>query len=154
MTYFNLLMGGAVLTPCSLAWGSPVLEFAVSMVDYRLYGRDNGHLLQEDLGQHPEPPSTAAARAPDPVVVIVDPCLCWRLPNTHRQVWLSLLWGHCSFLLGPVEHKVLFVPSKSLCFPVLWKFCNQISLTFKVRFPEDSQALCQRFPYWEGCFGA
>ena len=50
MTYFNLLMGGAVLTPCSLAWGSPVLEFAVSMVDYRLYGRGNGHLLQEDLG--------------------------------------------------------------------------------------------------------
>ena len=21
--------------------------------------------------------------------------------DTHRQVWLSLLWGHCSFLLGP-----------------------------------------------------
>ena len=22
-----------------------------------------------------------------------DPCLCWRLPDTHRQVWVSLLWG-------------------------------------------------------------
>ena len=30
------------------------------------------------------------------------------------QVWVSLLWGHCSFLLGPGAHKVLFVPSKSL----------------------------------------
>ena len=43
-----------------------------------------------------------------------DPCLCWRLLDTHRQVWVSLLWGHCSFLLGPSAHKVLFVPSKSL----------------------------------------
>ena len=30
-----------------------------------------------------------------------DPCVCWRLLDTHRQVWVSLLWGHCSFLLGP-----------------------------------------------------
>ena len=34
--------------------------------------------------------------------------------DTHGQVWASLLWGHCSFLLGPGAHKVLFVPSKSL----------------------------------------
>ena len=26
--------------------------------------------------------------------------------------------------------------------PVLWKFCNQIPLAFKVKFPEDSQSLC------------
>ena len=37
-----------------------------------------------------------------------------RLLDTHRQVWVSLLWGYCSFLLGPGVHKVLFVPSKSL----------------------------------------
>ena len=42
------------------------------------------------------------------------PCLCWRLLDTNRQVWVSLLWGHCSFLLGPGVHTVLFVPSKSL----------------------------------------
>ena len=34
--------------------------------------------------------------------------------DTHRQGWVSLLWYHCSFLLGPGVHKVLFVPSKSL----------------------------------------
>ena len=44
----------------------------------------------------------------------VDLCLCRRLPYTHRQVWLSLLWGHCSFLLGPGAHMVLPFPSKSL----------------------------------------
>ena len=50
-----------------------------------------------------------------------DPRLCWRLLDTPRQVWVGLLWGHCSFLLGPGAHKVLFVPSKSLS-PVLCKF--------------------------------
>ena len=42
------------------------------------------------------------------------PHLCWRLQDTPRQVWVSLLWGHCSILLDPGTHKVLFVPSKSL----------------------------------------
>ena len=37
-----------------------------------------------------------------------------RLLDTHGQVWVSHLWGHCSFLLGPGVHKVLFMPSKSL----------------------------------------
>ena len=43
-----------------------------------------------------------------------DPCLHQRLLDTHWQVWVSLFWGHCSFLLDPGTHKVLFVPSKSL----------------------------------------
>ena len=37
-----------------------------------------------------------------------------RLLDTHGQVWVSHLWGHCSFLLGPGVHKVLLIPSKSL----------------------------------------
>ena len=43
-----------------------------------------------------------------------NPHLHWRLLDTPRQGWVSLLWGPCSFLLGPDAHKVLFVPSKSL----------------------------------------
>ena len=50
-----------------------------------------------------------------------DPRLRWRLLDTHRQVRVSLLRGHRSFLLGPGAHKVLFVPSKSL-FPSPAKF--------------------------------
>ena len=50
-----------------------------------------------------------------------NPHLCWRLLDTHGQVWVNLLWNHCSFLLGPDAHKVLFVPSKTLS-PVLCKF--------------------------------
>ena len=44
---------------------------------------------------------------------------CWPMPlpespDTPGQVWVSLLWGHCSFFMGPGVHKVLFMPSKNL----------------------------------------
>ena len=57
---------------------------------------------------------TAAYSAPDTTVGPHHPRLCQRLLDTHGQVWVNLLWGHCSFLLGPGAHKVLFVLSKSL----------------------------------------
>ena len=50
-----------------------------------------------------------------------DPRLCWRLLDTPRQVWVSLLWSQCSFLLGPGAHKVLLCPPR-VYFPVLCKF--------------------------------
>ena len=28
------------------------------------------------------------------------------------------------------------------CFPILWKFCSQIPLSLKVRFPEGSRSFC------------
>ena len=83
--------------------------------------------------------------ASDPMAgTVIHPSLRWRLLDTHRPVWLSLLWGHCSFLLGPCAHKVLFAPFclPRVCFPVLWNFCNQIPLAFKVKFPGSSQFLC------------
>ena len=48
-----------------------------------------------------------------------NPAICDNMDNlghldTHRQGWVSLLWGHRFFLLGPGAHRVLFVPSKSL----------------------------------------
>ena len=35
--------------------------------------------------------STAPLSAPSPVAGHHQ-CLCWRLPDTHRQVWVSLVW--------------------------------------------------------------
>ena len=32
-----------------------------------------------------------------------------------REGWLSFQWGHCSFLMGRGAHKVLSVPSRSVC---------------------------------------
>ena len=49
-----------------------------------------------------------------PTLQLADPRLRRRLLGTPGQVWVSLLWGHCSFLLVPGAYKVLFVPSKSL----------------------------------------
>ena len=68
--------------------------------NYGVGNEDNGHFLQK------VPLTLKQATA--------DPCLRWRLLDTHGQVWVSLLWGHCSFLLGPGAHSILFVPSKSL----------------------------------------
>ena len=69
---------------------------------------DNGDLLQKVPCAllHSVPPTLQQATT--------DPGLRWRLLNTHRQVWVCLLWDHCSFLPGPGTHKVLFVPFKSL----------------------------------------
>ena len=44
---------------------------------------------------------TATLSAPRPAAGHADPRLCRRLLDTYGQVWISLLWGHCSFLLGP-----------------------------------------------------
>ena len=51
-----------------------------------------------------------------------NPHLHWRFLETHGQVWVSLLWGHCSFLLDPDACKVLFLPSKSLFPQTVCKF--------------------------------
>ena len=70
------------------------------------YGRSNdssGILLQKDLlCSVPQPCSRPLSTIPPP-----------ETPDTNRQVWFSLLWGHLSFL-GPGVHKVLFAPCKSL----------------------------------------
>ena len=57
---------------------------------------------------------TTSFSASDLAEATADSRLHQGLLDTHRQVWVSLLWGHCSFLLGPGAHRVLFVPSKSL----------------------------------------
>ena len=78
---------------------------------------------------------TAAFSVPDPKQATADPCLHCRLLDTHRQVWVSLLWGHRSFLLGSGVHKVLFVPSKCL-FP---QSC--VSSIIKSHWPPKSNSL-------------
>ena len=91
-------MGGAVFLPCCLTWGQTIVE--VMKIMATSCKRSGQALL------HSVPPTLQQATA--------DPHLCWRLLDIHGQVWVSLLWGHWSFLLGPGAHKVLFVPSKSL----------------------------------------
>ena len=44
---------------------------------------------------------TATLSAPTLQQATTKPCLCQTLLDAHMQIWVSLLWGHCSFLLGP-----------------------------------------------------
>ena len=83
-------MGRAVFPPCYLTWGKTMVEIMKIMATS----------------------FKRALSAPDPAAG--HPHLCWRLLDSYVQVWVSLLWGHCSFLLSPGVQKVLFVPSKSL----------------------------------------
>ena len=84
-------MGGAVFPPCCLSWGQTLVEVMKIMVTS--FKRSHAALTLQQA---------------------TNPYLHQKLLDTHRQVWLSLLWDHCSFLLGPGAHKVLFVPSKNL----------------------------------------
>ena len=91
-------MGRTMFPPCCLTWGQAMMEVKKIMVTS--FKRSHA--------------CTATLSGPSPAAGHCDPCLCWRLLDTHRQVWVSLLWGHCSIFLGPGANKVLFVPSKSL----------------------------------------
>ena len=136
------------LEPCSDGWGHA--QKIVNTIFYWLVGLfsllglmgGNGDLLLKDLCQHAMAPKTIVFSAPYPTQATVDPCLHWRLQDMPRQVWLSLLWGHCSFLLSPTMHKVFFLPSKSL-FPQ-----SHGSSIIKSHWPSKShslgsQSLCQ-----------
>ena len=114
------------------------------------YGRcnvGNVDLLQKDLCMH------YCIQCPDPGAGHVDPCLCERLLDTHRQVWHGLLWGYCSFLLAPGKHKVLFVPS--------YRFFPQccVSSIINSHWPSKSNSLgvlspFARSPGWVICCGS
>ena len=91
-------MGGAVFPSCCLTWVQTMVEVVKIM-------------------------ATSFKRSSAPTVVLSGPypaaghCRPTPLPETpghSGQVWVGLLSGHCSFLLGPGLHKVLFVPSRSL----------------------------------------
>ena len=64
---------------------------------------------------------TAALHCSAPTLeqATANPCLHWKLLDTHWHVWVSFLWSYRSFLLGLGAHKFLFVPSNCL----LPQFC-------------------------------
>ena len=83
---------------CSQGWSRP---------EYDRGDGSKGDLLQN--ASMPGVSQTVVFGAPNPVQAAVDSHLCLRLLDPHRQVWVSLLWAHFSFLLGPGAQKVLFV---------------------------------------------
>jgi len=117
-------MGGAVFPPCCLTWDQTMGE--VMKIMATSFKRSHA--------------SSPTLSAPNPVAGHHWPTPMLKTPR-HRQVWVSLLWGHCSFFLGSGVHNVLCVPSKSLFPQFCVKFCNQIPLPSKVKFPGGSVLL-------------
>ena len=99
-----LLKNGTVLPPCYLTWGQTMVEVMKIMV--------TSFKRSMHAPLHSVPPTLQQA--------ITDPPLHQRLLDTHGQVWVSLLLGHCSFLLGPGAHKALSMPSQSLFSHKFW----------------------------------
>ena len=79
---------------------------------YRLYGRAIGKTSKRTYAKT-HLPGLLLPVPPSPQQAATDPHLHRRPSNTHRQVWLNFLWGHCPFPLSPGVQKVLFVCSKS-----------------------------------------
>ena len=73
----------------------------------------------------------------------IDPCLHHRLLRHSQASLAQSLVG--SLLLSPGSwYAQGFVCAlEESVSPVLWKFCNQIPLAFKVKFSGCSQPLCQ-----------
>ena len=147
-------MGGAILSKSLIqfsidGWNSvPSLLFDL-MTNYGGGNEDNVWLLQKIpclyccTQCHQQWHHQATAK----------PHLCRRLLDTHWKVCDSLLWGHCSFLLGLGAHKILFLPSKSL-FP---QSC--VSFVIKSRWPPKSNSLGILSPFaispgCEICYGS
>ena len=124
----SLIQTSANRWGCNLAWGQTTVGVMSTS-------------FKKDLCQYVMAPRNAAVCAPDPTAGHF-----WLTPPPetpgHSQASVAQSFvGHCFFLLSPGVHKVLLYPAR-VCFWVLWKFCNQILLTFKVKFPWDTQFFC------------
>ena len=107
-----VLMGGAVLS-------KSLIQFSVngwSCVAFLLFtwGRTMVEVMIMETSFKRSHAQSAPLSAPTPQQATSHACLCRILLDTPGQVWVSLLWGHCSFLLGPGVLNVPSVPSQSL----------------------------------------
>ena len=113
----------AVFPPCCLTWGQTMEEVMKIMVTSFKRSHARLHSVPQTLQQ-----------------ATTNPCLCRWLLDTHRQVWVGLLWGHCSFLLGPGGHKVLSVTPKSL-FPQSWVSSGSSMVGLMATFSKRAYAI-------------
>ena len=120
-------MGWALFPPCCLAWNQTMVE--VMKIMATSFKKSHAY--------------TAALSVPNPAAGHCQPTPLLKTSG-HSQASLdqSLLG---SLLLSPgswcIEGFVYAL--QEFVSPVLCKFCNQIPLAFKVKFPGGPQPLCQ-----------
>ena len=95
-----------------------------------IVGRHFYHLSpQKDLYQHTTTPRTDVFSVLHPTAGRCRPTPPPRLLDSHRQVWPSLLWGHCSFLLSRTAICILLKVSASqmikLALSILQRLANK-----------------------------
>ena len=98
-------MGRAMLSKTLIqfsveGWGCVPFLLLDLRPNYGGGNKDNGNFFQRV-------PCSTATVSPNLKQATADPRLQHRFLDTHRQVWVSLLWGHCSFLLDPGAYKVM-----------------------------------------------
>ena len=107
-----ILMGEAVLSKSlilfSVDWWSCVPSLLFNLGPN--YGGGNEYNGTSFKRSHAH---TAALSAPNSEAGHLPPMSPLETPGHSHQIWVSLFWGHCSFLLCPGMHKVLFVTSKN-----------------------------------------
>ena len=118
-------------------WGCVPFLFFGLRANYGRSNDDNGDFLQKDLCPH------CCIQCPDPAAGHCQPT---PPPETPGHSQASLAQSPVgTLLLCPgswCSHAFVCALQESVS-PVLWKFYNQISLASKVKFPGDSQSLCQ-----------
>ena len=119
------LMGGAVFSPCCLARGQ--IMVGVMTTSFKKTCA----------------PRTVVFHAPDTAA-----CHYQSMPllEPPRYIQASLAQSHVGTLLlspGSWCAEGFTCALQESVSPVLWKFCNQIPLASKVKFPGASQSLCQ-----------
>ena len=121
---------GAVFPPCSLAWGQTMVGVMATSLR-RTYAS-----TRSLLGVLQSVPLTLQQ-------AVVHPHPHQR-PPSHTGKSGSVSYGVTyPFSWVLVRTRFCLCPPRVSLSPVLWKFSNQILLTFKVRFPGDNQSLCQ-----------
>ena len=83
--------------------------------------RGNDTFFKRAYASMPQLPGLLYSVFLTPWQATVDSCLRRRLPNTLTQVWLSLLWDNCSFLLRAGAYRFCLCSPRVSVSPVLWK---------------------------------
>ena len=118
-------MSWTVFPPCSLALGQTMVGVMAVMVT-------SSKWLMPGL----------VLSAPDPKAATVGPLLTETPGHSQASLVQSLL-GSLLISSGSRGIQSFVYALQELVSPVLWKFCHQISLIFKVKFPRSCQSL-----YW------
>ena len=127
------LMGKAMLSKSLIQFSFDVWGCVLS-----LCLAEGGDRLQKGLCQPPCGSQDCYIQHPGPCG---RPHLCQRLLDTQSSLAQPLAG---SLLLSPGSWctQTFVCALQASVSPDLWKFCNQIPLAFKVRFPGGSQSLC------------